>query len=261
MVAAQIPLRAAAPAGNYRDPSRALVGRLLRTGIVLAATAPLLQLVLHLVNGVTIQSSILDANSEGNPFVWASTVAAFSVALCALIGGLAHRVQVRLLLSLAASIAFLSLDDAVVLHERIAAKVLGLAGLSVTYDSVLWPALYLPLLALTALLLFSIARGQPEQIRRLFYAGLALLLLAVVAEATAAPWSDGRNTVELVVGGIEESAELAGWILLASAMASASSRWIVAAALQADEGPATTQHLRRIAGPSHVSDAPSTRRR
>lgn len=212
-----------------------LTDRLLSTGLVLAIVGAVTQGLLHAVNALTLASDNLDANSEKNVFSWASSVATFGVAFGALLAGVAGASRHRLLFALAACAVFLSLDDAIGLHERISLELLERLSLSDSYDSVVWPALYSPLLVLLVLLLRIVAAETQPRVRRFYVWGVALLALAIVLELVSAPWSTGENAAHLVLGGIEESAELAGWILLSTATAVLAAREIGAAQLREPE--------------------------
>jgi hypothetical protein len=197
----------------------ALENRLLTFGLRFATAAAVLQTAVHLLNALTLEKRALNVNFEDNPFAWASTVATFSVAFVATVraAGLRNgRVRYVLLASVA---AFISLDDMVAIHEDVGTAAADLFGLPQSYDSVLWPAVYFPLLALGLFLLFSLAREAPERPRRFIYAGLALLAAALAAEVLSGPWTGGEEEwPHILEGAFEEAAELAAWILVASAL-------------------------------------------
>lgn len=211
-----------------------LTDRLLSTGLVLAIVGALTQGLLHAANALTLASDNLDANAEHNVFSWASSVATFGVAFGALLAGVTGASRHRLFFTVAACAAFLSLDDAIGLHERVSLELLELLGLPDSYDSVVWPILYSPLLVLLVVLLRIVAAETQPRVRRFYVWGLALLALAIVLELVSAPSSTG-GSAHLVFGGIEESAELAGWILLSTAMAVLAAREIGAAQLREHE--------------------------
>jgi hypothetical protein len=127
------------------------------------------------VNAVFLDKRALNVNFEDNPFAWASTVATFSVAFAAVLHAvlLTSRRVPYVLLAIVAG--FVSLDDMVAIHEDIGAEAADVLGLAQSYDSVLWPVLYLPLLAVGLLILFSLAREAPERPRRFITTGIALL--------------------------------------------------------------------------------------
>lgn len=117
--------------------------------------------------------------------------------------------------------AFLSLDDMVGLHEGGAALVCRLLGLPLTWDSVIWPVVYLPLMGTTGLVLLLIARSAEPVVARSLRVGLLALAIAVILEVVSAPWSTDGNWVHVVEGGLEQALELFGWILLAAGTLSA----------------------------------------
>jgi hypothetical protein len=183
-------------------------------GVALTAAAVLLQSLLHAVNAAFLGADVgvLDANEEGTPATWASSVAVFAAALGA---GLLALLQpgARLLLGvLAAVLAFLSLDDVAAFHERL--NRFGEA----------WTIYAVPLLALTFVLLWLVTGLVSRADRRLIHIGLAFLAFAVLMETLQRLWLDGYEEgtwVWELDTGIEEAAELAGWGLIATALLAA----------------------------------------
>jgi hypothetical protein len=195
-----------------------VVDRIIYAGWILATVGGGALLAVHLANVFTIRHRLLDANGEGTVWTWASVVAAFAVAFGAGLRFVAVPTERGRYGVLALVAAFLSLDDLVVLHEGLAGLAVKLFGLSDTWDSVLWPALYAPLLGSVVLVLERVTRRSPTGIRRQALVGIALLGAAVALEVVSAPWSTGSNLIHAVEGGFEEAAEQAGWTLLASAI-------------------------------------------
>jgi hypothetical protein len=197
----------------------ALESRLLTFGLRFAIAAAVLQTAVHLLNAAFLDKRALNVNFEDNPFAWASTVATFSVAFVATVRAAGLRSD-RISYALLAMItAFVSLDDMVAIHEDVGTEAADLLGLAQSYDSVLWPAVYLPLLGLGLFLLFSLARDSPERPRRFIHTGLVLLAAALAAEVLSGPWTGGEEEWPHVIeGAFEEAAELAAWILVASAL-------------------------------------------
>ncbi len=201
--------------GSPSDP----VGQILGAGRVLAIVGGVALLVIHLANAAFLERRLLNANLEGTVWTWASVVAAFGVALGAGLHALLMAPRRAEHVGLAGAAAFLSMDDLTGLHEAIAGLILTVAGLSETWDSVIWPVVYLPVLGAVVLLIERLTRDAPARIRHSALAGLALLAFAVAIEAATAPWSGPQSGwVHVVAGGLEEAAEQAGWILLAVAM-------------------------------------------
>jgi hypothetical protein len=62
-------------------------------------------------------------------------------------------------------------------HERLAESVLTAVGQDASWDSVVWPALYLPLAGAVVVLLVSLTRTTPTRARRFVDVGLLLLAL------------------------------------------------------------------------------------
>lgn len=200
---------------GFGDPV-ALYG-LLDTGRVVAIAGGLLLLVVHTVNALWFQRTGLDANAEGNIWTWTSVVATFGVALGAALHALGRPQRRRLYIVLATSAAFLSADDLVGVHEWIADAIIVRLGISQTWDSFIWPVLYLPLMAGVVVVLLHVTRGAAAPIRRQAIIGLGLLGVAVAAEFLSAPWSNsGSSWINAAEGGVEEAFEQAGWTLLAS---------------------------------------------
>jgi hypothetical protein len=198
--------------------------RLTTAGIWVAVIASTLQLVGHFANAATIDSPHLDANVEHNLFTWVGSCAVLFVAVAASVAVLLDAPRRRLLIALAAVTAFFAADEAVVLHENIAFGILGAVGLGDVWDSVLWPLLYLPLLVGTVVALLVVAREAPARGRRCIHVGLGLLAFALLLEIASTPWSVDRNPIHTVEGGLEETAELAGWILIATGIAALGAR-------------------------------------
>ena len=219
--ASELPPRAVGPVVSHPAERRAAadpVGRLLDGGRRLALVSGGILLVVHLLNAVTVDSDMFNANVEDNVWTWCSVVATFAVALAAVLGASAGDTGRRRFLALAPLAAFLSLDDAVMVHERMTTRVLQAFDLSQELDSVVWPVLYLPLMAVTALLLWRLTRHRPAT-RHLMTIALVLFAAAVALEMGSAPWSLGDdNPVAVIEGGFEEAFELAAWVLAATAV-------------------------------------------
>ena len=192
--------------------------RLLSSGLLVAVVAVTIQTAIHLVNAAFIDSTDLDANVEGNPFTWASTAAMLAGAYASALRALLLRQRRRAFVALAALLSLLSLDEMAVIHERIARRAVEVVGLPAAWDSVLWPALYAPLLGGVFAVLFVVARAAPARAGRYILFGLGLLAAAVVAEVASAPVSTSTNWAHTVEGAFEEGAELGGWIAIATAL-------------------------------------------
>jgi hypothetical protein len=205
----------------FVEPSSAGSDHFLTVALALALAGAALQTTVHLLNAALGASPQLDVNAEGNAMTWASSVATFAAAFAAGLHATLLGKRRRTFILLAGVFAFFSLDDAILLHERLSERVLGLVGVSVSWDSVLWPALYLPAAGLAFLLLFAVARTAPARAGRFLVAGLVLLATAVAAEALSAPASTPETAAgwgHVLEGAYEEGAELAGWILIAAGL-------------------------------------------
>jgi len=198
--------------------SAAVDDRILGWGLTVAVAGSAAQTAIHLLNAAFLDEQQFNVNFEGNPFAWASTVVTFAVAFLAFVCAAALVSGRRWFLVLGALTAFLSLDDMVVIHERAGVVFADALGLSVVFDSVLWPAVYLPILAAVFTLLIVVTRRAPPRARRFVALGLALLASALVAEMSSFSWSTDNSTLHVLEGAVEEAAELAGWIVIAAGM-------------------------------------------
>lgn len=177
-----------------------------------------IQTAVHLLNAALDGSQYFSANGENNPMAWSQSAAIFAAAfVCALHTAVVSR-RGRTLAALAAILAFLSLDEMLIVHERIVGRVLEVLALPIVWDSVVWPVLYLPLLGALLLLLVRVARQAPKRVGRRVLVGVGLLLAAVAAEVLSAPISTGQDWPHTVEGAFEEAAELVGWILITTGL-------------------------------------------
>jgi hypothetical protein len=201
------------------------VDRVLNTAFVLAAVAVVAQTVAHFTNALAFDYRYfqMDADQDGNAVSWASSVATFAVAFCAVLLGLLARDRAWRFFAFAVVIGFFSLDDSVTIHEQIASWVTRVLGIEEIFSRVLWPTFYLPLLVFAGVTLWRLAAPAPDRIRRTIWLGLALLATALAAELVSVLWSHSdpthRTLVDDVEVAVEEGAELAAWIVLAAALA------------------------------------------
>lgn len=185
-----------------------------RTALVLLGVVVVLQTAAHLVLGVALDRELWNVNGERTvPVLVGATallVAAAGSARLARLGPLPRRRG----LGVAAVLVLLAVDEVAVVHERVgyrAAEVLGLSG---SWDSVLWPLAYVPLLGGVLLLLWQAAGRLEHDGRRLLRTGLALLVTAVALEVLSAPFSTEQTAAGLVhalEGAVEEACEVLGW--------------------------------------------------
>jgi hypothetical protein len=210
------------------DPTARIAARILHATLVLALAAVALQTLVDLFDfwALDREVELLLADSDLGVFSWGSVAAAAVVAVGALLLSMVDRRRRVLLWFVAASAAYFSLDDQVGLHERMGDLADRAEGLAAWEPArLLWPVLYLPLLAALGLGIWRLAGGFPPRASRFALAGLALLAAAVVLEVVSAGviragYDRGSLLYELEVVA-EEGAELAGWILIAGAFLSA----------------------------------------
>jgi hypothetical protein len=188
-------------------------------GVALAAVV--LQSVGEVANfALDADIDALDADEELNVFAWASSMSTFAAAFFLFVPAVVVPTLDRVRLLVAGALAFFSLDDALSFHERLAERSVQLLDSEVSLERVVWPVVYLPLLAFVFVILFRMARRHPNLIGTALLVGLGLLALAVVGEVTSALYVEDEetwgSTIEVAV---EEGAELAGWILIAGALA------------------------------------------
>jgi hypothetical protein len=185
--------------------------------LALAATVVLAQTAAYLFEAPT-------AGREGGALDWLSVAAVAAVAVAAAFGAARLRDQRRRLALLTGLLAFLAVDDAIGLHERISADVAGWLGVTGRGD-VLFLVPYLPLVAVAFGLLLMAARTAGKPARTVMYLGLALLVAAVSARllaglvaATGISLPSWEKTLSVAA---MHDAELAAWVLLAFGLASA----------------------------------------
>jgi hypothetical protein len=206
-----------------RDPE-ALAAWLLSTGVALAVAGVVVQTTVHLFHSFVAQSvDSLSADRDAfSAFAWASSTATFGAAFAALLlYGITDRAR---LLALALILAFLSLDDVVAGHERLAARAETTIGAPELSQRILWIVMFLPLIGAAFVLLAGLAKELGPRARRFVHIGLALLVFAIAAEASAYltksyghPDGSTYDSFEVVA---EEGAELAASILIAAALTS-----------------------------------------
>lgn len=188
-------------------------------GVALAAVV--LQSVGEVANfALDADIDALDADEELNVFAWASSMSTFAAAFFLFVPAVVVPTLDRVRLLVAGALAFFSLDDALSFHERLAERSVQLLDSEVSLERVVWPVVYLPLLAFVFVILFGMARRHPNVIGTALLVGLALLALAVVGEVTSALYVEDEETWATTIEvAVEEGAELAGWILIAGALA------------------------------------------
>lgn len=218
---------AVAPNGVAPANAEELSERVIAFGLVLSLAGVLAQTILHLTDIVVFDRQInaFDMDEDFGAASWASIAATFAAGSSALLLGLVLRH--RFFVALGALFAFFSFDDFMRIHERV-----GEIGVHLGADQewelgrLIWPVVFLPLLAGAGALLWLTARGLPSRASWLIRGGLVLLASAVVLEAASPIFFNlgyGHRSwpyeVEVM---LEEGAELAGWIWIASALTAVS---------------------------------------
>jgi hypothetical protein len=199
--------------------------RLLKIGLVLAVAGAALQALAHLVNVFLLggDSWNLDAEADNNAWAWASSVATFTCAFIAFLLAVLPRTNAGRLWFLTAVLAFFSVDDLVKVHEGVGTGIRErLLDLPTGWGRVAWPVIFLPFLAAVFLLLWRMASDTGGRAGLWIKGGLALLVFAVGLELLSAPFYIEGHSAHSVPGAtevaIEEGAELAGWILIATGL-------------------------------------------
>jgi hypothetical protein len=195
--------------------------RIVRAGIALTLAAVLLQTAIHIANALTVKLEALDADAEHTVFSWLGSAVTFSTTVACVLLVATGLGRGRVLLPLAGLVAFLSLDEAISVHERIGTRVAHLFDLSIVWSRVIWPTVYFPLLLTVFALLLAAVWGAPRATFRLVLFGLVCLGVAVATEIVSAPLSITVGAfAEALVVGFEEGFELAGWGLIATGLLS-----------------------------------------
>ena len=134
-------------------------------------------------------------------------------------------------------LVFFSLDDFLEIHENAGLDVSESLGLPDYVGPRLWVVLYLPLAAAGLVLLWRVAAELGGRPRSSILLGVALFgsgyLLEAAGIVTKRIEESGFDLPHLIRAGLEESVELAGWILVAAGltagMLAAASRGALAA--------------------------------
>jgi hypothetical protein len=195
----------------------------LRAGVRIALAAALAQAVLHTFNMLVLDGRAwhLNADTDGNSLSWLGSMTIFAAALGALLLATVTPRRTSLLV-LAAVLAVLSLDELIAIHERLGQEGREALDLAPELGRIVWPVLFLPLLGAVLLTGWKALGLLAPPARRQFLAGLGLLVLAVALEVVWTPFffvgGEVGDWPDVLQVGAEEGAELAGWILVASAL-------------------------------------------
>lgn len=195
----------------------------LRAGAWIALAVAVAQAVFHTFNMLVLDGRAwhLNADEDGNTLSWLGSMTIFAAAVGSLL--LASVAPRRLsLLVLAAVVAVLSLDELVAIHERLGQEGRETLGLDDELGRVVWPVLFLPLLAAVLVTAWHVLGVLAPAARRRLLLGLGLLAFAVALEVAWTPFfvagGDVGDWPDVLQVAVEEGAEVAGWILVASAL-------------------------------------------
>jgi hypothetical protein len=175
----------------------------------LALGAAVMQGAVHLVHVFVLDGrygALLDAESNRSIFDVVSVVAETCACAASLMLARARPPERHRFLALAGLLAFVTLDDAAGLHNRVGVD---------------WPLILFPVLGCTFLLLWSTL--DQRRSRACIRAGLLLLATSVLLGRAAAPmltafgWTPGIWLYEIKVV-IKQGVELGGWILIAGTL-------------------------------------------
>lgn len=166
----------------------------------------------------------LNPGREGNIFTWASVAASYAAGLAALLHA-AFESRRRVAFALIGVIlVYFSADDLLELHERANDALRG--GLPQAIENRFDVLLFAPLFGVLLVALLRVRDVVPRVARMPLYAGVACLVLSVlfdevIGELTVRLYDRGIRWPGHVKGVFEEGLELAGVLLLATAMTAA----------------------------------------
>ena len=190
----------------------------------IAAIAVVLQSVAHLLNVLVLdrRANSIDVNAEMSLASWLGSSATFAAALGAAALAWVHPPRRVALAALSALLLVLSLDDAAALHERSSVSIVDAFEGRHAYVRLVWPVLLAPVLVASFVLLVRAHDLVPVRQRRMLHTGLACLGAGVVAEVLGLALHIDADRVDTAADDaqvlVEEGLELAGWILVASAL-------------------------------------------
>jgi len=208
------------PLTSPQHPVRDSTAKIVRLTLALSVISFLLLALTDLVDVLALNGRIAAFNAEedGGVWTWASVAAqAGGATLLAILAATAVRWRAYALTGL--GLAFFSLDDAVLIHEKL--------GYALSFfphgTRLIWPLLYLPLLTVVAVQLWRIADAQEgTSVRALVRGGLVALAVAVVLEAETPllfALGLGESIVYALEVVLEEGLEMVGWIWIGGALA------------------------------------------
>jgi len=204
--------------------------RLLTWGAYTAIAVTVIQTVGHLYDWLATDLDIILLNADHDQaiYAWVPTTAIF-------MGALALFLQQQIVPVtgfrrwLPAILAYLSLDEMVALHERVL-KVLDKLSITASHGRVIWPLIYLPVLAATTIALWRMAGTMTTRAGLFVQTGLVMLAVAVMLEVGSVALVDDYENAYQVEVIVEQNLELAGWTLLGAALLSTAGRALANAA-------------------------------
>jgi hypothetical protein len=207
--------------------------RLLTWGVYTAVAVTVFQTVGHLYDWLAtgLDIILLNADHDQAIYAWVPTTAIFMAALALFLQQQVRPVQ-GFRRWVPAILAYLSLDEMVALHERVL-KVLDKLSITPSHGRVIWPVLYLPMLAATTIVLWRMARTMTPRAGSFVRVSLVMLATAVVLEAASVALVDDYENAYQVEVIVEQNLELAAWTLLGAALLSTAVRVLT----RADEPP------------------------
>lgn len=200
--------------------SVSLAERLLTWGLYTAVAVTLLQTIGDLYDWLAtdLRIILLNADDDRSIYPWIPTTAIFMGALTLFLQNQLKPVTgFRRWLPLV--LAYLSLDEMVGLHEHVV-NLTDRLGIGASHGRLIWPALYMPLMAVTAIALWRMARDMAPRAERFIRAALVMLATAVVLEIISKFLVDDYPNAYQVEVIVEQNLELAGWTLLGAALLS-----------------------------------------
>lgn len=205
---------------------REAVRRLIAAGVWLAVVFVAVQSLVDMLNEYLLAQPRADLNPgrEGNVFTWASVAASYAAGVAALLHA-AFESRRRVAFALIGVIlVYFSADDLLELHEQANDALRG--GLPQAIENRLDVLLFAPLFGVLLVALLRVRHVVPRVARMPLYAGVACLVLSVlfdevIGELTVRLYDRGIRWPGHVKGMFEEGLELAGVLLLATAMTAA----------------------------------------
>ena len=203
-----------------RAPEVSVPERLLAWGFNVAVAVVVVQTIGHLVDWIGTGNDIvlLNADSDQSIYPWIPVVAIYTGALALFLqGSITPVTGFRRWLPLV--LAYLSLDEMVAIHERIT-SILRRLHIDIEHAREIWPVVYLPLMAATAIALWRMSATMTPRAMRFIRVGLVFLAVAVMLEVLSAKLVDAHPTAYQIEVIVEQNLELAGWTLIGAALLS-----------------------------------------